>query len=152
MGIQSEPRPDPANPIPPDANTGLYPGGYVTNSQLQFVGNNGTGNAISIPLSGLQFTPNTTATASQAINMPFSTVQQAARTKASSTNVVAYDSLGIPAVGPPHGHLAGHHQQLYRVSLVRRLRRQRPGLRRRASPWERGLSASTARATSSPPQ
>ena len=49
LGIQTSPGPDPANPIPPDSATGDYPGGTVTAaSQLQLVGNNGTGNAIGI--------------------------------------------------------------------------------------------------------
>ncbi|MGO8688214.1 MAG: flagellar hook-basal body complex protein [Thermoguttaceae bacterium] len=96
MGIQTSPGPDPANPIPPDATTGLYPGGSVTvGSQLQFVGNNGTGNAIAIPLSGLQLTTDGVPPTTESINLPFSAIQQA-QGQSASTNVVAYDSLGIP--------------------------------------------------------
>ena len=96
MGIQTSPGPDPANPIPPDSPTGLYPGGYVTSdSQLQLVGNNGTANAITIPLSGLQLTTSGVPPVTESINMPFGSVQQA-QGHSASTNVVAYDSLGIP--------------------------------------------------------
>ena len=94
MGIQSSSS-DPTNPIPPDATTGLYPGAYVTNSQIEIVGNNGTGNALAIPLSALRFTPTSNATAAQTINMPFSTIQKAAG-ESVSADMVVYDSLGTP--------------------------------------------------------
>ena len=94
MGIQSSSA-DPTNPIPPDSGSGLYPGTYIANSEIEIVGNNGTGNALSIPLSALQFTPTSDPTASQSVNMPFNTAQQAAG-ESVSTSVVVYDSLGTP--------------------------------------------------------
>jgi flagellar hook protein FlgE len=95
MGIQTSPGPDAANPIPPDSVSGLYPGGYVTDSSLQLVGNNGADNAISVGLSALQLTTSGEPPQTEAINLPFNTIQTAAGQSA-ETDMVAYDSLGIP--------------------------------------------------------
>ncbi len=95
MGIQTSPGPDAANPIPPDSVSALYPGGYVTDSSLQLVGNNGADNAISVGLSALQLTTSGEPPQTEAINLPFNTIQTAAGQSA-ETDMVAYDSLGIP--------------------------------------------------------
>lgn len=92
MGIQTIPGPDPLNPIPGDIS-GKSPGGSVTaNGQLQFVGNNGVENAISIGLSGLQLT---TAAGTTPIDLQFGQAQKAVGQSAAADFVV-YDSLGIP--------------------------------------------------------
>ena len=95
MGIQTPPGPDPNNPIPPDGPTGDDPGASVTSTgQIQLVGNNGTDNAINISLSALQLTGGTPPQ-TEAVNLPFNTVQQA-QGQSASTDVIVYDSLGIP--------------------------------------------------------
>ena len=95
MGIQTTPGPDPANPIPPDGPTGDLPVRSVTSTgQIQLVGNNGTDNAITISLSALQLTGGTPPQ-TEAVNLPFNTVQQA-QGQTASTDVIVYDSLGIP--------------------------------------------------------
>lgn len=92
MGIQTIPGPDPLNPIPGDIS-GKSPGGSVTaNGQIQFVGNNGIENAISIGLSGLQLT---TPSGTSPIDLQFGEAQKAVGQSA-ATDFVVYDSLGIP--------------------------------------------------------
>jgi flagellar hook protein FlgE len=81
---------DPNNPIPDSEPDGDAPGAALVNGQIQITGNNGTDNAISIGISGLQLT---TSAGTQTVNLPFSTTQQAVGESA-STNFVAYDSLG----------------------------------------------------------
>jgi flagellar hook protein FlgE len=80
-----------------DSGTGLSPGAYVTNTgQLEIVGNNGTANAIAIGLSSLQLTTGSGGTAQTTdVNMPFNTIQTAVG-ESTSTEMVAYDSLGNP--------------------------------------------------------
>jgi flagellar hook protein FlgE len=91
MGIQIPPGPDPTHPIPQDANTGMNPGATVTNGRLFFVGNNGVDSSISIGLSGMKLV---TGAGSATVNMPFSTVYEAAGESA-VTDFIAYDSLGM---------------------------------------------------------
>jgi flagellar hook protein FlgE len=93
LGIQSPPGPDQGNPIPNDSS-GLPPGVSITSQgQIQFVSNTGVDNAVSISLSGLQFTP--TNGAAQTVPLTFSQTQ-AAVGQSVTANFVAYDSLGIP--------------------------------------------------------
>ena len=96
LGIQGSPGLDPANPVPSDGPTGLPPGGTITSDGcLELVGNNGTANAIGVGLSGLQMTTNDVPPQQLSVSLPFNTVQQAAG-QSTSTDMVVYDSLGIP--------------------------------------------------------
>jgi len=92
LGIQVPPGPDPAHPIPQDANSGLNPGGSVTSGHILLIGNNGMDNAISIGLSGMKLV---TSSGTNNVNMPFTSVKRAAGESA-VTDFIAYDSLGIP--------------------------------------------------------
>jgi flagellar hook protein FlgE len=92
LGIQTPPGPDPNHPIPPDANSGGNPGGFVTDGHILFVGNNGVDNAIGINLSGMQLITDKGQTS---VNLPFSSVKQAVGESA-MTDFIVYDSLGIP--------------------------------------------------------
>lgn len=92
LGIQEQPGADPANPIPADAS-GAAPGGSVSaDGELVFVANNGEGNAIEISLSGMQLN---TAAGQETVSLPFTSTQTAVGESA-STDVIVYDSLGIP--------------------------------------------------------
>lgn len=94
MGIQTEPGPDPLNPIPSDSS-GANPGVTVNaNGQIVAVGNNGVDNAVSIGLSAFQETP-AAGGAAQSVNLDFSQ-SQAAVGQSAVGDVVVYDSLGIP--------------------------------------------------------
>ena len=95
LGIQTISS-DPNNPIPDDSGSGQPPGASVTaNGCLQIVGNNGTGNAVSVGLAGLSLTTNDVPPQQVSVNLPFTTTQTAVGQSA-STDVVVYDSLGIP--------------------------------------------------------
>jgi flagellar hook protein FlgE len=95
LGIQTTSS-DPNNPIPSDATTGLPPGASITTDGcLQIVGNNGTGNAVSVGLSGLSLTTDGVPSQQESIDLPFTTTQTAVGQSA-STDVVVYDSLGMP--------------------------------------------------------
>jgi flagellar hook-basal body protein len=95
LGIQTTST-DTSNPIPPDSTTGLPPGATITsNGCLQIVGNNGTGNAVSIGLSDLTLTTNGNPPQQDSVNLPFTTIQTA-EGQSASTDVVVYDSLGMP--------------------------------------------------------
>jgi flagellar hook protein FlgE len=95
LGIQTTSN-DPNNPIPDDATSGLPPGVTVTaGGQLQIVSNNGTGNAVNVGLSGLTLTTTGTPPKQISVNLPFATTQTGAGQSA-STDVVVYDSLGMP--------------------------------------------------------
>jgi flagellar hook-basal body protein len=95
LGIQTTSS-DPSNPIPNDSGSGLPPGASITtNGCLQLVGNNGTGNAISIGLASLSLTTNGATPQQESIDLPFNTTQNAVGQSA-STDVVVYDSLGMP--------------------------------------------------------
>lgn len=58
------------------------------------MGNNGTDNAVDIPLSGMRLIP-TGQVAAQTVNLPFGTLQRAVGESA-VTDFIVYDSLGIP--------------------------------------------------------
>jgi flagellar hook protein FlgE len=93
LGIQTQPGPDPANPIPSDSS-GANPGIVINaNGQIEAVSNNGVDNAVAIGLSALQMTP--TGGAAQSVNLGFSQTQAAVGQSAVS-DVIVYDSLGIP--------------------------------------------------------
>lgn len=95
MGIQVPPGDDPINPIPQsETETGSFisPGGTVTTEgRMKFVGNNGTANAIAIPLGAIELT---TSTGTVNVDLPFGSLQDAVGQSAASDFVV-YDSLGI---------------------------------------------------------
>lgn len=92
-GIRPVPGDDANHPIPADGGSTLNPGGYVTtDGEIQFISNNGEGNAVEIGLSGLEFT---TSAGTTQVNLPFATSQEAVGESA-TTEFVAYDSLGIP--------------------------------------------------------
>jgi flagellar hook protein FlgE len=103
VGIQQPPGNDPNNPIPLDAGTGAKAGASITpDGRIKLVSNDGTPNAVGIPLSALQWTPasNTPSTSAgtsttSAVNLPFNQIQ-AANGQGTSTSMVAYDSLGTP--------------------------------------------------------
>ena len=93
LGIQTQPGPDPANPIPPDSS-GANPGVTLNaNGQVTAVSNNGVDNAVSVGLSALQMTP--TGSTAQSVNLGFSQ-SQAAVGQSAVSDVIVYDSLGIP--------------------------------------------------------
>jgi len=85
---------DPTNPIPGDISGAAQGGIVLGNGQIQIVSNNGTANAVSIPLSAFQMTPASGAAPTDP-TLNFTTTQ-AAKGQSVSTNFVAYDSLGIP--------------------------------------------------------
>src|SRR6185437_9607875 len=92
LGIQTQPGPDPLNPIPSDSS-GANPGVTVNaNGQIVVVGNNGVDNAPSIGLSAFQLTA---AGSTQAVNLNFSQ-SQAPVGQSAVADFIAYDSLGIP--------------------------------------------------------
>ncbi len=96
MGIRTT-NVDPVNPVPASIDTinggTIIAGGVVNNGRIQIVGNNGVDNSLDISLSSLQF-EGASGTVSN-VNMPFGTLQQA-RGESAVTDMVAYDSLGIP--------------------------------------------------------
>lgn len=93
LGIQTQPGPDPSNPIPSDSS-GANPGITINaNGQIVAVSNNGVDNAVGIGLSALQMAP--TGSAAQSVNLGFSQTQAAVGQSAVS-DVIVYDSLGIP--------------------------------------------------------
>lgn len=68
-------------------------GGTVTaGGEIQFLGNNGVGNAIEIENSALQLT---TGAGTSTVNLPFNSIQSAVGESA-ITDFLAYDSLGVP--------------------------------------------------------
>ena len=85
---------DPANPIPGDISGAAQGGLVLGDGQIQIVSNNGTANAVSIPISALQMTPAGGGAPSNP-SLNFMTTQ-AAVGQSVSTNFIAYDSLGIP--------------------------------------------------------
>ncbi|RIK78970.1 MAG: flagellar biosynthesis protein FlgE [Planctomycetota bacterium] len=99
LGIQGSTA-DPVNPIPGSAaadaidRTPVFSsGGSIANGRFQFVSNNGTGNAVDVPLDALTLiTPNSTTLNPQ---LDFGTVQEAIGESA-TTDFIVYDSLGIP--------------------------------------------------------
>lgn len=96
LGIQRSPGADPTYPIPKDAASGLPPGGDITNDgRLRFVGNNGTDNAVSIGLSGLQVTTADVPPQQLNVSLPFNVAQQA-KGQTCVADMVVYDSLGMP--------------------------------------------------------
>lgn len=66
----------------------------TADSKIQFLGNAGVDNKLEIRLSGLSFTPQGAATASQ-MDMSFISTQQA-KGQSAVADFVTYDSLGIP--------------------------------------------------------
>ena len=91
LGIQ-QPSADPQNPIPIDAS-GTPPGGSViSGGRLQLVSNNGTDSAIDIPLTSFKLT---TGAGQTTPNLGFGVTQSAVGSGA-TTDVIAYDSLGVP--------------------------------------------------------
>ena len=93
LGIQTQPGPDPTNPIPADSS-GANPGVTLNaNGQMVAVSNNGVDNAVSVGLSAIQMTP--TGGTAQSVNLGFSQTQAAVGQSAVS-DVIVYDSLGIP--------------------------------------------------------
>ncbi|OHB67128.1 MAG: hypothetical protein A2V70_11920 [Planctomycetes bacterium RBG_13_63_9] len=92
MGIHTVPGPDDLHPIPPDAGSGSNPGGSLTtDGRIQFISNNGLGNALSIDSSGMQLT---TASGADSVDLPFNSSQTAIG-ESVSADLVVYDSLGI---------------------------------------------------------
>jgi flagellar hook protein FlgE len=95
LGIYGSPGPDSNNPIPDDPVSGLPPGATITASgQLQIVGNNGTDNSIGIGLSSMTLN-------GSAVSLPFNAEANGSTTYAAgglsvSTDMIAYDSLGMP--------------------------------------------------------
>ncbi len=75
-------------------NFGAGEGGSVTGGQIEFVSNNGTGNAVEIDASAFQLT---TATGTRTVALPFTSVQSAVGESA-ICDFLAYDSLGVPLV------------------------------------------------------
>jgi flagellar hook protein FlgE len=96
LGIQPPPGNDPNHPIPVDSVSGLAPGVSITASgQIEVVGNDGTPNAVGIPVSSMDLTTGGLSPTTTALSLPFNTIQTAAG-QGTSTTMVAYDSLGIP--------------------------------------------------------
>jgi flagellar hook protein FlgE len=85
--INSDPD-DPTDPLLPTA------GGEINDGVISFTSNAGEENALSVPLSSLQITPDL-ATTPLPISMAFSETQQALG-QGSTTDFIAYDSLGTP--------------------------------------------------------
>jgi flagellar hook protein FlgE len=91
---------DPVHAIPgsaADNSTDRTPvfsaGGSIINGRFQFVSNNGTGNAVDVPLDAFQLT-NTSGIISNP-QLDFGSVQEAIGESA-TTDFIVYDSLGIP--------------------------------------------------------
>lgn len=89
---------DAQHPIPNSADTSgasssLAPGGSIVNGAIKIVSNNGTANAVAIPLSSLVFTP--LGGLATTPNLGFGSIQTA-KGQSTATDFVAYDSLGIP--------------------------------------------------------
>lgn len=82
------------DPDLPDAGaaSGGFSGASIVDGTIRFVGNTGTGNALSISLSGMQVN---TGSGNTTVNLPFTT-EQSAVGEVASTDFVAYDSLGSP--------------------------------------------------------
>jgi len=85
---------DPTNPIPGDPSGAPQGGSVLGDGQIQIVSNNGTDNAVSVPLSAFTLTPSGGGSPT-APNLGFTTTQDAAGQSA-VTDFVAYDSLGNP--------------------------------------------------------
>ncbi|HEX3998321.1 MAG TPA: flagellar hook-basal body complex protein [Pirellulales bacterium] len=85
---------DPMNPIPGDISGAAQGGLVLGDGQIQIVSNNGTANAVSIPLTAFQMTPASGAATTDP-DLNFETTQSAVG-QSVSTNFIAYDSLGIP--------------------------------------------------------
>ncbi|MGA2032791.1 MAG: flagellar hook-basal body complex protein [Thermoguttaceae bacterium] len=94
LGVVPSPGPDSNSPIPDDGATGDAPGASIVNGQIRIVGNNGTANDISLGSSGLQLLTNGSSSQQLSINMGFSQTQTA-QGQSVSTDMIAYDSLGI---------------------------------------------------------
>jgi flagellar hook protein FlgE len=96
LGIQSPPGTDPNNPIPLDKVTGEAAGVSITSDgRIKIVANDGTPNAVGIGLSALQLVDPNDPSVTNAINMPFNSIQTA-KGDGTTADMVAYDSLGIP--------------------------------------------------------
>ncbi|MGC4003566.1 MAG: flagellar hook-basal body complex protein [Pirellulales bacterium] len=92
MGIQV---PDASNGIPADAFTGNNAGSYIlSNGKIQFIGNNGVDNAVSIGLADFKFTA-TGSTDTTTVNMGFNSTQTA-KGQTAVADFIVYDSLGVP--------------------------------------------------------
>ncbi len=92
LGIQ-DPTNDPMNPIPPDAGSGVNPGGTITSDgRLLLTGNNGEGNAIDIKTSSMQMV---TEAGTRNVDLGFGSIQSAVGESA-VTDFLVYDTLGIP--------------------------------------------------------
>jgi flagellar hook protein FlgE len=95
MGIQGS-TDDPVNAIPGSALEGsatiVSAGGSIDNGRFVFVGNNGTANAIDVPLGAFHLATPTGTTNPQ---LDFGSVQDA-KGESVTTSFPAYDSLGIP--------------------------------------------------------
>ena len=85
---------DPANPIPGDKSGAAQGGIVLGDGRIQIVSNNGTANAVSVPITAFQMTP-ASGSAPTNPSLNFTTTQPAVG-QSVSTNFVAYDSLGIP--------------------------------------------------------
>ncbi len=85
---------DPTNPIPGDISGAAQGGLVLGDGQIQIVSNNGTANAVTIPLSAFQMKPaGGGSTTDPSLNF---TTTQSAVGQSVSTNFIAFDSLGIP--------------------------------------------------------
>ena len=94
MGIQT-PSSDPLNPIPSSSppDPPAEPGGAVTSDgRIVITGNNGVDNAVNISTSGFLLH---TSSGTENVNLPWQVTQQAVGESA-STDMLVYDSLGIP--------------------------------------------------------
>ena len=116
---------DPSNPIPGDVSGAAQGGLVLGDGQIQIVSNNGTANAVSIPLTAFQMTP-AGGTAPTSPNLNFTTTQ-AAVGQSVSTNFVAYDLclFGIPVNVTVTMGAAEREWQQHDVPLVRQFSRQR---------------------------
>ncbi len=99
LGIQTSTA-DPVNAIPGSAaadsvdRTPVFSsGGSISNGRFVFVSNNGTGNAVDIPLDAMTLITTSSTTSNPQLN--FGTVQDAIGESA-TTDFIVYDSLGIP--------------------------------------------------------
>jgi flagellar hook protein FlgE len=96
MGIRTPPGADLENPIPLDGPTGSTPGGRVDSltGQIVFVANNGVANEVGITLTGMEIVGEGVV-GKETVNMPFTTTQEAVG-QGAVTDLIAYDSLGMP--------------------------------------------------------
>lgn len=99
LGIQGSTA-DPVNPIPGSAADGdadrtpvFSAGGSISGGRFTFVSNNGTGNAVDVPLDAMTLLTSTNTTINPQLD--FGTVQEAVGESA-TTDFIVYDSLGIP--------------------------------------------------------